>query len=50
MDAHYLSVSNKHQKMVPHVIKSSKYNLGTLSPEIKGQSIESVKVNFDPPF
>jgi len=37
-------------EMIPHLIKSSKYNLGTLAPDIVGQNIESVKVKFNPPF
>jgi uncharacterized protein (DUF362 family) len=34
---------------IRHVVEASKYDLGTLNPPIRGQSIESVKVQFKPP-
>jgi len=50
IDATLARIMGFEPEMIPHLIKSNKYNLGTLSPEIIGQNIESVKVEFSPPF
>lgn len=34
---------------IHHVVKSAKYDLGTLNPDVRGSSIESVAVEFEPP-
>ena len=50
VDATMARIMGFEPDMIPHLIKSSKYDLGTLTPEIRGQNIESVRVQFDPPF
>ncbi|TXT57899.1 MAG: hypothetical protein BAJATHORv1_10607 [Candidatus Thorarchaeota archaeon] len=34
---------------IEHLVESSKHNLGSLSPEIVGESLESVKIEFSSP-
>jgi uncharacterized protein (DUF362 family) len=33
---------------IPHLVKASEYGLGTLNPEVKGQKIEDIRIQFKP--
>lgn len=50
VDATMARVMGFEPSKVSHIIKSSKYDLGSLSPQIRGLDIDSVKVKFKPPF
>ena len=50
VDATMARIMGFEPDMIPHLIKSSKYDLGILSPVIMGQTIESVQVPFAAPF
>ena len=49
VDATMLRVMGFNPKNIRHVVEASKYNQGSLNPEIVGEQIEQVKVQFNPP-
>lgn len=49
VDATTAQVMGFDPERIHHLVEASRYNLGTLDPTVLGQSIESIKVRFDPP-
>ncbi|MHA1637891.1 MAG: DUF362 domain-containing protein [Candidatus Thorarchaeota archaeon] len=50
VDATMARVMGFEPSKVSHIMKSSKYNLGSLNPQIRGLDIDSVRVKFKAPF
>ncbi|NHJ12723.1 MAG: DUF362 domain-containing protein [Candidatus Thorarchaeota archaeon] len=48
VDATLTRVMGFEPEAVPHLMKASKFNLGHLDPPVLGESIESVRVHFEP--
>jgi uncharacterized protein (DUF362 family) len=48
VDATMARIMGFNPERIPHLVKSNKYGLGTLNPEVKGQKIEDVKIKFKP--
>ena len=49
VDATMLRVMGFNPKNIRHVVEASKYNQGSLNPELLGETLEQVKVQFNPP-
>jgi uncharacterized protein (DUF362 family) len=49
VDATLARIMQFEPERIPHLVKSSEQGLGTLNPTVKGVSIDSVSVGFNPP-
>ena len=48
VDSTMVRIMGFEPEQVPHIMKTYDYDLGTITPEILGETIESISVNFDP--
>jgi uncharacterized protein (DUF362 family) len=48
VDATMARIMGFEPEKIPHIIKSNKYGLGTLNPDVKGEKIEEIQVKFKP--
>jgi uncharacterized protein (DUF362 family) len=49
VDATMARIMGFDPRKIRHLVESAKYDFGTLDPNVRGLSIESVAVRFDPP-